>query len=200
MRIGVFGGTFDPPHLGHLIVAADVYEALELDRLLLVPSAMHPFKGSAVHASAEQRAELLRAAILGDERFEVDEIELRRSGPSYTVDTLRVLREREPDAELFFVMGADNVRDLPKWREPEEIVRLARLAIVARAGERVAPELPFPSLTVPVTRVDISSTEIRRRAAAGRSIRYLVPEAVREVILREALYRAPHTSGEKDPC
>lgn len=188
MRIGVFGGTFDPPHLGHLIVASDAHRALELDRLLFVPSALHPFKRGEVRASPELRVEMLRAAVHGDERFGVDEAELRRPGPSYTVDTLRALRERFPRAELFFLMGADNVRDLPAWREPEEIVRLARLAVVSRVGERPAPEAPFPLLSVPVTRVDVSSTEVRRRAAAGEPIRYLVPEAVRGIILREALY------------
>lgn len=185
----MYGGTFDPPHVGHLIVAADVYEALELDLLLFVPSAVHPFKGSAVRAPAELRVEMVRAAIRGDGRFEVDDVELRRSGPSYTVDTLRALRERYPGAELFFLLGADNLRELPAWREPEAIPRLATLVVISRGGENAGPGLPLPALTVPVTRVDVSSTEVRRRAAAGTSIRYLVPDAVREIVARESLYR-----------
>lgn len=188
MRLGVLGGTFDPPHVGHLIAAVDAYEALELDRVLLVPSAVHPFKQGRVRAPAELRAEMARAAVAGDERFEVEEMELRRTGPSYTVDTLRALRERWPDAEIFFLVGADNVRDFPAWREPEEVARLARLVVVSRAGEGESPELPFPFLTLSVTRVDVSATEIRRRAGAGQSIRYLVPEAVREIVEREGLY------------
>lgn len=195
MKIGVFGGTFDPPHLGHLVVATDVFEALRLDRLLLVPSAQHPFKGSSVRAAPELRVEMIRAAVRGDPRFEVDELELHRAGPSYTVDTLRALRERYPDAELFFLIGADNLRELPAWREPEEVVRLATLVVMSRGGERAGPDVPYPALAVKVTRVDISATEIRRRAGSGRSIRYLVPEAVREIIARESLYRESVSSA-----
>lgn len=189
MRIGLFGGAFDPPHHGHLIVASDVFEGLGLDRLVFIPSAVHPFKGARVRASALVRAEMVRAAIRGDDRFEVDELEMHRPGPSYTVDTLRVLRGRFPDAELFLLVGADNVRELHLWREPREIVRLARLAAVSRGGEPVAQDPALPVVTVPVTRVDISSTEVRRRAAAGESIRYLVPDPVLEIVLRERLYR-----------
>jgi nicotinate-nucleotide adenylyltransferase len=188
MRIGILGGTFDPPHLGHLVVAADAYEALRLDRLLFVPSAQHPFKHSRVRAAPELRAEMVSAAIRGDERFGVDEMELHRPGPSYTVDTLRSLRERFPEDELFFFIGADNLRELPSWREPEEVVRLATLVVMSRGGEHAGPVLPYPALAVEVTRVDISATEVRRRAGSGRSIRYLVPEAVREIIARESLY------------
>ncbi len=195
MRIGVFGGTFDPPHLGHLVVAADVFEALRLDRLLLVPSAQHPFKGSSVRATPELRVEMIRAAVEGDPRFEVDEVELHREGPSYTVDTLRALRERYPDAELFFLIGADNLRELPAWREPEEVVRLATLVVMSRGGEHAGSGAPYPAAAVNVTRVDISATEIRRRAGSGRSIRYLVPEAVREIVARELLYREPVSSA-----
>jgi len=200
VRIGLFGGTFDPPHHGHLIVASDAYAALGLTRLLLVPSAVHPFKRFRVRAPASLRAEMVRAAVRGDERFEVDELELHRAGPSYTVDTLRALRERYPEAELFLLIGADNVRELPQWHEPEEIVRLARLGVVSRGGGAIREDTELPLVPVPVTRVDISSTEIRRRVAAGESIRYLVPDAVREIVLREGLYRDPILSGDKDPC
>lgn len=200
MRIGVFGGTFDPPHLGHLMVAADAHEALELDRLLLVPSAVHPFKGGSVRAPAELRVEMVRAAVRGDDRFEVDDVELRRPGPSYTVDTLRALRGRHPEAEIFFLLGADNLRELPAWREPEEIARLATLAVISRGGEHAGPDLPYPALPVRVRRVDVSATEVRRRVGAGKSIRYLVPEAVREIIAREALYRDRVSFEDQDPC
>lgn len=189
MRLGVYGGAFDPPHLGHLVAAADACDALGLHRLLWVPSAVHPLK--AVRTAADVRLEMVRAAIAGDGRFAADDLELRRTGPSFTVDTLRALREREPDAALFFVTGADNLAELPRWREPDEIVRLATLAVVTRAGDALPADAPFPAVSVPVARMDVSSTEIRRRVADGRSIRYLVPEAVRAVVERERLYRAP---------
>jgi len=187
VRLGVYGGAFDPPHLGHLVAASGACEALRLDRLLWVPSAVHPLK--AVRTAAAVRLEMVNAAIAGDPRFAADDLELRRTGPSYTVDTLRELREREPMAELFFLTGADNLADLPRWREPDEVARLATLAVVSRAGESVPVDGRYPALAVRVTRVDLSSTEIRRRVAAGQSIRYLVPEAVRAVIQRERLYR-----------
>jgi nicotinate-nucleotide adenylyltransferase len=187
VRLGVYGGAFDPPHLGHLVAASDACDALRLDRLLWIPSAVHPLK--AVRTAADVRLEMVRAAIGGDPRFVADDLELRRTGPSYTVDTLRALRAREPGAALFFLTGADNLRDLPRWREPDEIVRLATLAVVSRAGDSLPADAPYPAQAVTVTRVDVSSTEIRRRVAAGLSIRYLVPEAVRAVVERERLYR-----------
>ncbi len=187
MRLGVYGGAFDPPHLGHLVAASDACDVLSLDRLLWIPSAVHPLK--AVRTAAALRLEMVRAAIDGDPRFGADDLELRRTGPSYTVDTLRALRAREPGAELVFLTGADNLADMPRWREPDEIARLATLAIVSRAGETVPPEAPYPAVAVTVTRLDVSSTEVRRRVAAGQSIRYLVPDAVRAVIERERLYR-----------
>jgi nicotinate-nucleotide adenylyltransferase len=186
VRLGVYGGAFDPPHLGHLVAASDACDALALDRLLWIPSAVHPLKP--VRTAPQVRLEMVRAAIQGDPRFAADDLELRRTGPSYTVDTLRALRAREPGAELFFLTGADNLADLPRWREPDEIVRLATLAVVSRQGEALPPDPAYPAVAVAVTRVDVSSTEVRRRVAAGRSIRYLVPEAVRAVIERERLY------------
>lgn len=194
MRLGVFGGTFDPPHLGHLVAASDACQALGIERMLWVPSAVPPHKRDTVHASAAHRLAMVRAAVAGDPRFQADDLELRREGPSYTVDTLRALREREPGAELCFVTGADNLAEIPGWREPEEILRLARLAVVTRRGDGHAPAAAAgmaPADVVAVTRVDVSATEIRRRVAAGETIRYLVPDAVRAYIEREGLYREP---------
>jgi len=191
VRLGVYGGTFDPPHLGHLVAASDACAALALDRLLWVPSAVHPFKAGRVRTPPELRLEMVRAAIAGDPRFAADDLELRRGGPSYTVDTLRELRARHPQAELFFLTGADNLAELPAWREPDEVVRLARLVVVTREGGRLPPDADFPAREVRVTRVDVSSTEVRRRAAAGETIRYLVPDAVRALIERHGLYREP---------
>jgi nicotinate-nucleotide adenylyltransferase len=187
VRLGVYGGAFDPPHLGHLVAASEACDALGLDRLLWIPSAVHPLK--AVGTAAALRLEMVRAAVAGDPRFRADDLELRRRGPSYTVDTLRALHEREPGAALFFVTGADNLAEMPRWREPDEIARLATLAVVSRAGDALPADPPYPAVAVPVTRVDVSSTEVRRRVAAGASIRYLVPDAVRAVIERERLYR-----------
>jgi nicotinate-nucleotide adenylyltransferase len=190
MRLGVLGGTFDPPHVGHLIVASDVCAALGLDRLLFVPAAAPPHKRGRVRAPAALRLEMVRAATAGDARFEVDDLELRREGASYSADTLRQLAAREPDAQLFFVIGVDQLREFGSWREPDVVVRLATLVVVSRAGDDAADagEVAFPVLPVQVTRIDLSATEIRRRIREGDPIRYLVPDAVREIIEREGLY------------
>jgi nicotinate-nucleotide adenylyltransferase len=196
-RLGVFGGTFDPPHLGHLIVAIDALERLELDRVLLVPAADPPHKPSGAFATAGQRLARTRAAVAGDPRFEVDDLEIRRGGVSFTVDTLRSLRDRQPDAELYLLIGYDQFRSFATWREPAEIARLARLAVLARSGETVAGSSAYGELGVPVTRIDISSTEIRRRVAAGLSIRYFVPGPVRSIIEEDGLYR---DRNERQTC
>ncbi|HEX6939874.1 MAG TPA: nicotinate-nucleotide adenylyltransferase [Longimicrobiales bacterium] len=191
MNIGIFGGTFDPVHTGHLIVAQDAWSALGLDRVLFIPAAVPPHKRGRVAASPELRLEMLRAATAGDPRFATSDLELRRSGPSYTVDTLRELRERDPSGALFLLLGADQFREFHTWREPGEITRLATLVVLSRGGTEAPPpplDLPYRRLTV--TRVDISATEIRRRVAAGQPVRYLVPAAVEEIIRREGLYRA----------
>ena len=193
VRLGVFGGTFDPPHLGHLIVARDAAEGLALDRVLLVLAARPPHKAPPA-ASAELRMEMLRAAVGDDPLLVASDVELRRAGPSYTVDTLRELQALEPGAELTLLIGADQWRDLGGWKEPRAITRLATVAVMARSGENpeaVDPGLGVPCRPVPVTRVDISSTELRARVRQGRSIRHLVPEAVRTLIDREAPYAPP---------
>jgi nicotinate-nucleotide adenylyltransferase len=189
VRLGVYGGSFDPPHLGHLVAASEACERLGLDRVLWIPSAHHPLKGSTVRTPPAVRLEMVRAAIAGDARFEADDLELRRDGPSYTVDTLRELRRRLPAAKLFLLVGADLLGELPRWREPGEIVRLATLAVVNRAGDELDANAVAGAVAVEVPRVDVSGTEVRRRAAAGRTIRYLVPDGVREIVERHTLYR-----------
>lgn len=191
MRLGLYGGTFDPPHLGHLVAASEACDLLRLDLLLWVPAAVHPLKGGRVRTPAPLRLEMVRAAVAGDPRFQADDLELRREGPSYTVETLREMGARHPGAEIFFVTGADNLADLPRWREPDQIARISTLAVVTREGEQLPDDSPYPAVHVPVTRVDVSSTLVRRLAAEGRSLRYLVPDAVRAVIERERLYREP---------
>ncbi len=196
MRIGVFGGTFDPPHLGHLVAAQEIHWQLELDRLLLVPAAVPPHKRDREVSAGAVRLEMLRAAAGDDPRFEVSDAELRRGGASYSVDTLRALHDAyggPPPAagiELFLAMGADQAAEFDTWREPDAIAELAALALFAREGQAV-PELPgrrVAHVTVPT--LEISSTDIRRRVRAGEPIRYLVPEAVEAIIEREGLYRA----------
>jgi len=186
LRLGLFGGTFDPPHLGHLIVAQDVVEALGLDRLLFVPAGLPPHKTDRTISPAPLRLEMVRRIISGNETFGVSEVEVGRGGPSYTVDTLRHYRDLHPEAEIFFVLGADQATAFDTWQEPERVASLATLVVMARAGAGV-PAGEFAS--VPVTRVDISATEIRRRVLEDRSIRYLVPEGVRKIIDTNRLYR-----------
>lgn len=192
MKLGIFGGTFDPVHIGHLIVAQDAWAALGLDRVVFIPAAVPPHKRGRVAAAPELRLEMLRAATAGDARFEVSELELRRPGPSYTVDTLCELRERDPGGALFLLLGVDQFREFHTWREPERIARLANLVVLSRGGAEAArPPIDVPYRWLPVTRVDLSATEIRRRSGAGEPIRYLVPEAVERIIERERPYGAP---------
>ncbi len=190
-RLGVLGGTFDPPHIGHLIVAHDAADSLELDRVLLVLSARPPHRAEP-EAPPELRLAMLEAAVGGDELLEASDVELSRPGPSYTVDTLAELKERHPDAELVLLMGADQWRQLGTWRDPEGIARHATVAVMARVGEEPSDlGLGIPWQTCPVRRIDISATEIRERTAYGRSIRHLVPDSVLSVIEINSLYAVP---------
>lgn len=180
-RLGVLGGTFDPPHVGHLVVAQDVYEALDLDRLLVIPAGDPPHRRALLPAAA--RHGLVRAAFEGDPRMEVSDLELGREGPSYTVDTLAKIREQRDPEELFLVIGADQLAEFDDWHRPEEIVELATLAVIPRAG-REPPESGggWPFRRVGVTRIDVSASRIRERLRAGRTVRYLVPERIREAV------------------
>lgn len=192
-RIGLLGGTFDPPHVGHLIVAQDVTEALRLDELRFVVAARSPFKEDRDGTSGATRAAMVEAALGDDPRFRVSRTELERGGPSYTVDTVRTLRASEPGVQWHVVIGADQLRRFAEWREPEELARLASLVVMNRRGsdpgEMRVGGVDLAWTPVEVTRVDVSSTRIRRRAAEGRSLRYLVPERVRRIIEENGLYR-----------
>ena len=197
MRLGILGGTFDPPHVGHLAVAQDAWARLPLDRVLFVPAAVPPHKVGAVCTPPALRLEMVRAAIAGDDRFDASDIELHRDGPSYTVDTLRELTKRQQDAELFLLLGADQFRELGTWRDPAAIARMATLVLVPRGDDDPEGTLALARESLPsdarlavlnATRVDVSSSEIRRRCAAGEPVRYLVPNDVLRVIEREGLY------------
>lgn len=191
-RLGILGGTFDPVHCGHLLLARHVLEALHLDRVLFVPAAEPPHK-SEVPTPPEHRWRMVCAAVEGHHRLEASDLELRRPGVSYTVDTLRRLRDEGPADERFLIIGADNVPELESWHDPEGILALATVI----AGTRVeSGALPAGALADRVERVDtpvfdISSTEIRRRVRAGLPVRCLVPEAVEGYIADHGLYGAP---------
>ena len=187
-KLGVLGGTFDPPHIGHLIVAQDIVEQLGLDRLLVVPAADPPHRDPVFPGPV--RYELTQRAFEGLDRIEVSDIEMRRSGPSYTVDTLAALRDRYASVELFCVVGMDQLRAIETWHEYQRIPELARLVVMGRGadrnGESTSSRLPYE--WIDVTRVDLSSTRIRERLELGQSIRYLVPESIRRDV--EAAWRA----------
>jgi nicotinate-nucleotide adenylyltransferase len=188
-RVGIFGGSFDPVHLGHLLVAQAALEELDLERLFFVPAAQSPFKQDATPAPGVIRAQLLRLALAGQTRCEVDEQEIQRAGVSYTVDTLRNYSARFPGAELFYLIGADNVPTLPKWREAAELARLAEFVVIPRPGEADVPlPAPFRGRMLRGWPLGVSSSEIRCRVKAGRSIGHLVPPAVAEAIRNNQLY------------
>lgn len=162
---------------------------LGLDHVLWVPSGHPPHRPSGAESSSAQRLKMVRSAVQGHDRFMVWDGELRRVGPSYTVDTLRELHERVPGAnEWWLLLGADQFRAFPTWREPERVGQLARLAVLARAGDAPVPDGSFRQVTVKVPRIDVSSTEIRRRVGGGETIRFLVPEGVRKLVEQEGLY------------
>lgn len=188
-RIGIYGGSFDPVHLGHLLVAQAAFEELGLDRLGFVPAAQSPFKQASAPTPGPVRAQLLRLALAHKPGCEVDVQELQRTGVSYTVDTLRAYAQRFPKAKLFYLIGADNVAALPQWREPEELARLAEFAVIPRPGEASLPlPAPFRGLTLRGWPLGVSSSEIRARIKAGKAVAHLVPAAVAEAITNNQLY------------
>jgi nicotinate-nucleotide adenylyltransferase len=202
MRIGVFGGTFDPVHQGHLILAEQCREQAGLDRVRFIPAARPPHKQDQAVTPFAHRLEMLRLAVAGNPAFVIDELEKDRPGPSYTVDTLEELHRREPAARLFLLIGSDCLPDLVHWRDPARIGQLADLLVMARSGwsvdhlEQLKAALHLPrelnlAQLVQAPLIDLSSRDLRRRAAEGRSLRYLVPRAVECYIETHRLYRSP---------
>jgi len=182
--IGIFGGTFDPIHHGHLILARDAIEQLDLDSLIFVPAAISPHKLGQSPAASDVRVEMIRAAIAGDPRFCLDTLELERPAPSYTIDTIEALRTREPGAHFVYLIGEDNVAQLSTWRRFDELSKMVQFAVLDRSGLKTTH--PYPTVR---RHIDISASDIRNRVARGQSIRYLVPPAVEEIIRRRQLYR-----------
>ena len=197
MRVGILGGTFDPVHLAHLRLAEDARESLGLDEVLFVPAGEPWRKSERRITAAEHRLAMLELAVAGNDDFAISEIELRRDGPTYTADTLEQLAGERLDDEFWFIVGADALADMPNWHDPERIVAHATLAVAERDGEQVDPGMiGVPGIAERVEkfampRMDISSTDIRARVAAARSIRYLVPPEVERYIAAHQLYRTP---------
>ncbi len=201
MRTALYGGSFDPIHHGHLILAREAMEQLALDRVVFIPAAQSPFKLDRTPAPAEVRVAMVRAAIAGEARFECDASETERAGPSFTVDTVEAWRAKAPGDEFFCFIGEDNVRELPKWRRYEELRAMVQFVVFGRGAYPALgadsvfvltdPAVPAPLREMPVIqrRVDISATEVRKRIAERRSIRYLVSDAVREIIETHRLYQ-----------
>jgi nicotinate-nucleotide adenylyltransferase len=201
VRLGIFGGSFDPVHYGHLLLAESCREERQLDQVWFMPAAVPPHKRPGAVASAAQRVDMLRLATGGNEAFLVSTIEIDRGGVSYTVDTLEAIRREQPEAELFFLMGADSLAELPTWREPARICELASPIVVGRAGAAptdysvLAPLIAadrleaIRRLRVEMPAIDLRASDLRRRVAAGLSIRYRTPRAVEKYIEAQALYR-----------
>ncbi len=201
MRLGIFGGSFDPVHYGHLLLAESCREQLRLDRVLFVPAGTPPHKQGHCQTPAAQRLEMLALAIGGHPSFEVSSLEIDRGGVTYTVDTLEKLRAERPEDELFLLLGADMFADLPNWREPRRVVELALPVVVGRPGAAAVDFAVLSDLATPerveaarqsqvqMPLVGLSSSEFRRRVAAGRSVRYWTPRAVEKYIETGGLYR-----------
>ena len=196
--IGVFGGTFDPPHLGHRILADEAFHQLGLEKVLWVVTAQPPHKPDVPHSPAEVRAEMVEAAIGGDPHFELSRADMDRPGPHYSVGTMAWLNQKYPGSQWAYLMGADSLRDLPRWHEPGELLRLVQvLGVMGRPDaeahlSRLEEQIPGVTAKVRWIRaplVDLSSQEIRRRVELREPYRYWVPEAVADVIDRHGLYR-----------
>jgi nicotinate-nucleotide adenylyltransferase len=196
MRIGVLGGTFDPPHYGHLNLAEQARDQLHLDRVLWVPAAVPPHKQGATITPVEARLSMLQLALAGNSAFEISRVDIDRPGPHYSVDMLELLAGQNPQTELCFLIGGDSLRDLPTWHEPARLLRLVVLVVMRRPGavyeleglEQSIPGVQAHTLFLHAPMIDISARDIRCCVADGRSIRYLLPDSVIEFIAEHRLY------------
>ena len=201
-RLGLFGGTFDPPHLGHLALAEWARERLRLDRVVFVPAGDPPHKRGRVVTRAATRLAMTELAIAGREGFSLSRIEIDRDGPSYTVDTLRALRASHPGSRWWLLIGEDSLAELATWKEPETIVRLATPAVAVRPGSRVrrtARVFGRPVMWLDNPPIDVSSSGVRARARRGASIRFLVPDAVERFVVASRLYRGTAGATPRRP-
>ena len=192
-RLGILGGTFDPIHSGHLILAEQLKEELKLQKVIFIPSANPPHKEDHPVSLAKDRLQMVKLAIRDNPDFLISDIELKRKGKSYTIDTLTQLKKLYKDSELFFLLGSDAIDELPTWKEPDKIFQKVKVAIALRPGcDRINPEnrLVKKSLVIPINGLNISSTQVRERVREGKSIRYLVPRGVEEFIRSKKLYRS----------
>jgi nicotinate-nucleotide adenylyltransferase len=187
VRLGIFGGSFDPIHIGHLIVAEAAADALRLDRVQFIPAHKQPFKTGSHFASPQDRAAMLRTVLAGNPRFGLDLREIKRGGDSYTADTLRDLRHELPNDELFLLIGADAARELGKWHDAEDLARLAEVVVLSRPGQQVS-DCGIPCSFIEVPAIGVSASLVREAVRRGTSIRYLVPSAVAEYIESHSLY------------
>jgi nicotinate-nucleotide adenylyltransferase len=196
VRLGILGGTFNPPHLGHLVCAQEAHSQLGLDRVLFVPARIPPHKPVEHEPGPEHRLEMCRLAVAGDARFAVSDMELQRDGPSFTLDTLKALSTRTPQDELVLILGGDIAAGLTEWHEPEQVLELATVAIAERRGtprdevDRTLAQLPGGDRArfFAMPRIGVSSTMLRRRVSAGEPIRYFAPDPVEGYIRRHGLY------------
>lgn len=205
MRAGIFGGTFDPPHIGHLILAAEALDQLYLDRLLWLLTPDPPHKQDQVISPVKMRMELLRAAIARNAQFELSRVELDRPGPHYALDTVRLLHQQMPGWELVYLIGGDSLRDMPTWHQPQALVRAVdQFGVMRRPGaefdlpalERILPDITAKVAFLETPLIEISSTEIRARLAAGRTVRYFLPPAVYRRILGKGYYQSQAATGD----
>ena len=198
-RIGILGGSFDPPQMGHLILAEYSRESLNMDHILFVPVADHPIKKGEIRLPIKHRLAMLALAIEDNPHFSISRVDIDRNGPHYSADTVKILRAQNPQAELFFVMGGDNLRSLPTWERAQELYACCRLAVMKRADEDIAADMHgemLPGLAkqvdivdVPMLSVWLSSTFVVSRLRAGLSVRYLVPDKILDYIAANNLYR-----------
>lgn len=187
-KVGILGGTFNPPHVGHLIAANEVLHTLKLDEIRFMPNSLPPHKKLAGHTEDEHRLRMTELAIEGNKSFQVETIEIQRAGVSYTIDTMRELIKREPDTSFYFIIGADMIEYLPKWRDIDELSQLTTFVGVKRPG--YSTETPYPVLLIETPEIHLSSTVLREKAASSQTLHYLMPEAVIRYIKENGLYGA----------
>ncbi len=198
-RVGILGGTFDPPQMGHLILAEYSRETLNMDHILFVPVADHPVKKGTTRLKVDHRLAMLQLAVDDNDYFSISRVDIDREGPHYSADTVNIIQENHPEAQLYFVMGGDNLRSLPTWKRADDLYKNCRLAVMKRADEDIAPDMHddiLPGLSDKVDIVDVpmlsmwlSSTYVVERIRNNKSVRYLVPDRVLEYIAQNNLYQ-----------